>query len=204
MALKLHHLNASRSQRIVWLLLELGVPHEIVHHKRNETTRLAPPDLKKIHPLGKSPLLEDGDVVIAETGAIAEYLLAKFDTAHKLHPKPDSPDFPRYLEWIHSAEGAVFLPGLLTLYTGMAGITDGPVAQMIAGEREKVAAHIEAHLSKHPYFAGDTFTAADCLMGFQIVLSDAQGGLNNRPATKAWLDRVTARPAYQAMLAVGV
>ena len=204
MALKLHHLNASRSQRIVWLLLELGVPHEIVHHKRNETTRLAPPDLKKIHPLGKSPLLEDGDVVIAETGAIAEYLLAKFDTAHKLHPKPDSPDFPRYLEWIHSAEGAVFLPGLLTLYTGMAGITDGPVAQMIAGEREKVAAHIEAHLSKHAYFAGDTFTAADCLMGFQIVLSDAQGGRNNRPATKAWLDRVTARPAYQAMLAVGV
>lgn len=204
MALKLHHLNASRSQRIVWLLLELGVPHEIVHHKRNETTRLAPPDLKTIHPLGKSPLLEDGDVVIAETGAIAEYLLAKFDTAHKLHPKPDSPDFPRYLEWIHSAEGAVFLPGLLTLYTGMAGITDGPVAQMIAGEREKVAAHIEEHLSKHAYFAGDTFTAADCLMGFQIVMTDAQGGLANRPATKSWLDRVTARPAYHTMLAVGV
>lgn len=204
MALKLHHLNASRSQRIVWLLLELGVPHETVHHKRNETTRLAPPDLKTIHPLGKSPLLEDGDVVIAETGAIAEYLLAKFDTAHKLHPKTDSADFPRYLEWVHSAEGAVFLPGLLALYTGMAGIMDGPVAQMIAGEREKVAAHIEAHLSKHAYFAGDTFTAADCLMGFQIVMTDAQGGLANRPATKSWLDRVTARPAYQAMLAVGV
>ncbi len=204
MALKLHHLNASRSQRIVWLLLELGVPHQTVHHKRNETTRLAPPDLKTIHPLGKSPLLEDGDVVIAETGAIAEYLLAKFDTAHKLHPTTDSADFPRYLEWVHSAEGAVFLPGLLALYTGMAGITDGPVAQMIAGEREKVAAHIEAHLSKHAYFAGDTFTAADCLMGFQIVMTDAQGGLANRPATKSWLDRVTARPAYQAMLAVGV
>jgi len=204
MALKLHHLNASRSQRIVWLLLELGMPHEIVHHKRNETTRLAPADLKKIHPLGKSPLLEDGDVVIAETGAIAQYLLAKFDAEHKLHPKPDSPDFPRYLEWLHSAEGAVFLPGLLGLYTGMAGITEGPVAQMIAGEREKVAAHIEAHLSKHAYFAGNRFTAADCLMGFQIVLTDAQGGLANRPATKAWLDRVTARPAFQAMLAVGV
>jgi glutathione S-transferase len=204
MALKLHHLNASRSQRIVWLLLELGVPHEIVHHKRNETTRLAPPDLKKIHPLGKSPLLEDGAVVIAETGAITEYLLAKHDPAHKLHPKPDSPDFARYLEWIHSAEGAVFLPGLLTLYTGMAGITEGPVAQMIAGEREKVAAYIEAHLSKHAYFAGDSFTAADCLMGFQIVLTDAQGGLASRPATKAWLEKVTARPAYKAMLAVGV
>ncbi len=204
MALTLHHLNASRSQRIVWLLKELGVPHDIVSHKRNETTRLAPAELKTIHPLGKSPLLVHDGVVIAETGAIAEYLLATFDTGHRLHPRPGSPDFPRYLEWIHSAEGAVFLPGLLALYTGMAGITDGPVAQMIAGEREKVAAHIEAHLSAHTYFAGEAFTAADCLMGFQIILTNAQGGLANRPAIKAWLDRVTARPAYQEMLAVGV
>lgn len=204
MALKLHHLNASRSQRIVWLLLELGVPHEIVHHTRNETTRLAPPVLKTIHPLGKSPLLEHDGIVIAETGAIAEYLLAKFDTGHALHPKPDSADFPRYLEWVHAAEGAVFLPGLLALYTGMAGLNDGPVAQMIAAEREKVAAHIETHLSQHAYFAGEAFTAADCLMGFQIIMTNAQGGLANRPATKAWLDRVTARPAYLAMLAVGV
>ncbi len=204
MTLKLHHLNASRSQRIVWLLAELGLPHEIVHHTRNAATRLAPPDLLKVHPLGKSPLLEHDGIVVAETGAIAEYLLAKFDTGHTLHPPADSPDFPRYLEWIHAAEGAVFLPGLLALYTGMAGITEGPVAQMIASEREKVAAHIEAHLTAHAYFAGAAFTAADCLMGFQIVMTDAQGGLANRPATKAWLERVTARPAYKAMLAVGV
>ena len=204
MTLKLHHLNASRSQRIVWLLLELGVPHEIIHHKRNETTRLAPPDLMKIHPLGKSPLLEDGGVVIAETGAIAEYLLAKFDPDHKLHPVPASPDFPRYLEWMHSAEGAAFLPSLLTLYLGLAGVMEGPVGQRTVQERDKAAAHIEAHLAKHTYFAGDTFTAADCLMGFQIVMAGAQGALANRPATRAWLDRVTVRPAYAAMLAVGV
>jgi len=204
MTLKLHHLNASRSQRIVWLLLELGVPHEIVHHTRDQATRRGPADLAKVHPLGKSPLLEDHAVVIAETGAIAEYLLAKFDTVHALHPKPDSPDFPRYLEWLHSAEGAVFLPGLLALYTGMAGVTEGPVAQMIAAEREKAASYIEAHLSKHAYFAGTAFSAADCLMGFQIAMTGAQGGLANRPATKAWLDKVTARPAYQAMLAVGI
>jgi glutathione S-transferase len=204
MTLKLHHLNASRSQRIVWLLLELGVPHEIVHHKRNETTRRAPPELLKVHPLGKSPLLEDDGIVIAETGAIAEYLLARHDTGHKLHPETSSPDFPRYLEWLHSSEGAVFLPGLLALYTGMAGITEGPVAQMIAAEREKAADHIEAHLTRHAYFAGSSFSAADCLMGFQIVMTEAQGGLASRPATKAWLERVTARPAYKAMLAVGV
>lgn len=204
MALKLHHLNASRSQRIVWLLLELGVPHEIVHHTRDTATRRGPADLAKVHPLGKSPLLEDGSLVIAETGAIAEYLLAKHDTGHRLHPAKESADFPRYLEWVHSAEGAVFLPGLLALYTGMAGVTDGPVAQMIAAEREKAANFIETHLATHAYFAGSTFTAADCLMGFQIVMADAQGGLAQRPATKAWLDKVTARPAYQAMLAVGV
>lgn len=204
MTLKLHHLNASRSQRIVWLLHELGAPHELIHHKRNETTRLAPPDLLHIHPLGKSPLLEDDGVVIAETGAIAEYLLAKFDAGHKLHPKADSPDFPQYLEWFHSAEGAAFMPSLLTLYLGLAGVMDGPVGQRIAQEREKAAAHIEAHLARHAYFAGSSFTAADCLMGFQIVMTHAQGGLVNRPATKAWLDRVTARPAYAAMLAAGV
>ncbi|MEQ9504745.1 MAG: glutathione S-transferase family protein [Hyphomonas sp.] len=204
MALKLHHLNASRSQRIVWLLLELGTPHEIVHYTRNTETRLAPPELLKIHPLGKSPLLEHDGVVIAETGAIAEYLLAKFDADHKLHPKPDSPDFPRYLEWLHSAEGAAFLPALVTMYVGLAGVREGPFMDRMGAEREKAAAHIESHLSKHAYFAGDTFTAADCLMGFQIVTANAMGGLANRPATTAWLERVTARPAYKAMLAVGV
>ncbi len=204
MTMKLHHLNASRSQRIVWLLLELGVPHEIVHHKRNETTRLAPPDLLHIHPLGKSPLLEHDGMVIAETGAIAEYLLAKFDPAHRLHPAADSPDFPRYLEWMHSAEGAAFLPSLLTLYLGMAGVMDGPVGQRTVQEREKAANHIEAHLSQNAYFAGSQFSAADCLMGFQIVMANAQGALSNKPATKAWLDKVTARDAYKAMIAVGV
>lgn len=204
MALKLHHLNASRSQRIVWLLLELGIPHEIVHYKRNTETRLAPPDLLKIHPLGKSPLLEDDGVVIAETGAIAEYLLAKYDPDHKLHPPASSADFPRYLEWLHSAEGAAFLPGLVTMYVGLAGVREGPFMDRMGAERDKAAAHIEAHLSKHAYFAGDSFTAADCLMGFQIVTANAMGGLANLPATRSWLEKVSARPAYKAMLAVGV
>lgn len=204
MALKLHHLNASRSQRIVWLLLELGVPHEIVHYTRNAETRLAPPELLKIHPLGKSPLLEHDGVVIAETGAIAEYLLAKFDPDHKLHPKAASADFPRYLEWLHAAEGAAFLPSLVTMYVGLAGAPVGPFTERMAAERDKAASLIETHLAKHAYFAGEAFTAADCLMGFQLITANAMGGLVNRPATKAWLDKVTARPAYKAMLAVGV
>lgn len=204
MTLKLHHLNASRSQRIVWLLAELGVPHEIVHYKRDTVTNLAPPELLAIHPMGKSPLLEDGDVVIAETGAIAQYLMGKYDTAFQLHPRPGSPEFPRYLEWAHAAEGAVFLPGLLQVYFSRVDMSGNPVQAMMAAEREKAADTIEAHLSKHPYFAGEHFSAADCLMGFQILMTNAQGGLENRPATRAWLEKMQARPAWQKMMEVGI
>lgn len=204
MALKLHHLNASRSQRIVWLLEELGVEHEIVHHSRHPETRLAPPELLDIHPMGKSPLLDHDGVIIAETGAIAEYLLAKFDPDHNLHPTPDSEDFPRYLEWVHSPEGSVFLPGLFGFYLMNADLLDHPLASVMAAEAAKAANHIEAHLSKHAYFAGDSFTAADCLMGFQLMSTDARGGLEDKPASKAWLKKVQARPAFQRMLAVGI
>lgn len=204
MTLTLHHLNASRSQRIVWLLAELGVEHEIVHHQRNPETRLAPPELLKIHPMGKSPLLVDDGVVIAETGAITEYLMGRYDTDYHLHPRATSPEFPRYLEWIHAAEGAVFLPGLFRFYLMNVGLLDTPLAQAMAGEQEKAMNAIEAHLFAHDYFAGNRFTAADCLMGFQLQTVEAQGGLENRPASKAWLERVRGRPAYQKMLEVGI
>ncbi|MEO0983027.1 MAG: glutathione S-transferase family protein [Pseudomonadota bacterium] len=204
MALKLHHLNASRSQRLVWLIEELGAPVEIVSHQRHPETRLAPPALLDIHPMGKSPLLEYEGGVIAETGAIAEYLLARFDGDHKLHPRSDSPDYPRYLEWLHSAEGAPFLPGLMMFYLANVNLTDSPLSQAMAGEAAKAAAHIERHLSDHAYFAGGAFSAADCLMGFQIQNAVASGAADNAPATKAWLERVQARPAYQRMLAIGI
>jgi len=204
MTLKLHHLNASRSQRIVWLLEELGVEHEIVHHSRHPETRLAPPELLDIHPMGKSPLLDHDSVIIAETGAITEYLLAKFDPEHKLHPRADSADYPRYLEWLHSAEGAVFLPGLFGFYLMNSDLLETPLAAAMMAERTKAANHVEAHLSKHAYFAGDSFTAADCLMGFQLMSTNAQGLLDDKPASKAWLEKVQARPAFQRMLAVGI
>lgn len=204
MALKLHHLNASRSQRLVWLIEEIGVPVEIIHHQRHAETSLAPPVLLDIHPMGKSPLLEDGDIVVAETGAIAEYLLAKYDPDHKLHPRADSPDFPRYLEWLHSAEGAVFLPGLITFYLSSAGLGESELAQRLAPETMKAAMHIEAHLAQHAYFAGATFSAADCLMGFQIQSMEGAGVLGMLPKTAAWLETVRTRPAYQRMLEIGI
>ena len=204
MSLKLHHLNASRSQRLVWLAEEIGVPVEIIHHSRHPETSLAPPALLEIHPMGKSPLFEDGDVVIAETGAIAEYLLAKYDPDHKFHPRADSPNFPRYLEWIHSAEGAVFLPGLLTFYLNSAGLGESDLVQRMAPEVMKAAMHIEDHLAQHTYFAGATFSAADCLMGFQIQSMETAGVLGMLPKTAAWLETVRARPAYQRMLKIGI
>ena len=204
MTLKIHHLNASRSQRIVWLLEELGTPHEVVHYQRNAETGLAPPDLLNFHPMGKSPLLEHDGVVIAETGAIAEYLLAKFDPDHKLHPRSDSADFPRYLEWLHAAEGAIFLPGLMGFYLMNSGLSDHDLASRMGAEAAKASSAIEEHLSKHAYFAGSTFTAADCLMGFQIASVKARGQLPEGSATAAWLDKVQARPAFQRTLAVGI
>ena len=204
MPLKLHHLNASRSQRLVWLIEEIGVPCEIMHHQRHPETSLAPEVLLEVHPMGKSPLLEDDGIVIAETGAIAEYLLAKYDADHKLHPPVNSEDFPRYLEWVHSAEGAVFLPGLLTFYLNMAGLGESDLAQRMAPEVAKAVMHIEGHLAKHAYFAGDTFSAADCLMGFQIQSLEAAGALGMMPKTAAWLESVRQRPAYQRMIEIGI
>ena len=204
MTLTLHHLNASRSQRIVWLLLELGIEHEIVSHQRHPETRLAPPELLKIHPMGKSPLLVDDGVVIAETGAISEYLMGRYDTDFSLHPRPSAPAFPRYLEWTHAAEGAIFLPGLFRFYLGNVGLAEHPLSVAMSAEQTKAMDTIESHLAKYPYFAGDQFTAADCLMGFQLQSAEAMGALDSRPASKAWLAKMRERPAYQKMLEVGI
>lgn len=204
MTLRLHHLNASRSLRLVLLIEELGLDCEIVHHSRDPETRLAPPALLDVHPMGKAPLLEDDGVVIAETGAIAEYLLARHDPEHRMHPRADSPDFPRYLEWLHSAEGAPFLPGLLVFYLASSGLDDHGLAGRMREEAKKAAVAIEAHLSRHPFFAGESYSAADCLMLFQIRNTAMRSGLDGLPATRAWLDRVEARPAFKRMLEIGI
>ncbi|MDG1007881.1 MAG: glutathione S-transferase family protein [Alphaproteobacteria bacterium] len=204
MSLKLHHLNASRSQRLVWLLEELQVLHDIVHHKRDTQTNLAPASLLDIHPMGKSPLLEDDGLVIAETGAIAEYLMAKYDPDHKLHPRPDDKDFPKYIEWIHAAEGAPFLPFLLSVYVGQAETAGAQLEARISEEQLKAVKFMEKHLSENAYFGGDNFTAADCLMGFGLLFISMRPDFADYPAIKAWLENVQARPAFQRMLEVGV
>ena len=201
---KLHHLNASRSQRLVWLLEELGIEYDLVNHQRHPETNLAPPELLDVHPMGKSPLLEDDGIVIAETGAIAQYLLAKHDPGFTLHPKPGTPDFPRYLEWVHAAEGATFLPGLLMFYLMRSELSDHPLAAAMGAEAMKAVGTIEQHLAKNAYFAGDSFSAADCLMGFQIQSAEGNFGLDGTPATKAWLAKVRERPAYKRMLDIGI
>lgn len=202
MSLKLHHLNASRSQRLIWLMEELGLDYEIVHYQRDAETRLAPETLLDIHPMGKSPLLEHDGTIIAETGAIAEYLLAKFDPDHTLHPSADSSNFARYIEWVHAAEGAPFLPFLFAVYTTGYGHQGGPLDQKMESERIKAGKFIEDHLSQNDYFAGDQFTAADCLMGFNIAAALGTGKLG--PASAKWLEKVSQRQAYKKMIEIGI
>lgn len=204
MSIKLHHLNASRSQRLVWLLEELGVPHEIVHYTRHPETNLAPDSLLAVHPMGKSPLLEDDGVVIAETGAIAEYLVAKYDPEHKFHPKINDPDYAKYIEWIHGAEGAPFLPFLMTVYIRAAEAENTMLNTRMQAEQLKAIQFIERHLSENAYFGGQKFSAADCLMGFGVMFMSLRPDFVQYPAIKAWLDKVQAREAFQRMLAVGI
>ena len=196
----LHHLELSRSERIIWLLEELNAPYEIKRYKRDPQIRLAPPELAEKHKLGKAPLLELEDgAVIAETGAIAQYLLETFDPDHALHPAPGTPERLTFLEWMHASEGAVFLPFLMSTYCEATGLKDSLLDQFMDGERAKAFAHIEAHLKENDFFAGEQFSAADCLMGFQLDALAKRGGVKDGTAIKAWLDRVHQRDAYKAM-----
>lgn len=199
MTLTLHHLNLSRSERIVWLLEELGVEYQLQRHSRDVQTRLAPEALTRLHPLGKAPLLEDDGQVIAESGAIAQHLLEKFDPDHKLHPAPGAANRAVFLEWLHAAEGAVFLPFLMNTYLEATGLTDSLLAGYMAGERAKALAAVEAHLTENAFFAGDAFTAADIMMGFQLESADKRGGIDQDSPVKAWLAKLQDREAWHAM-----
>lgn len=199
MALTLHHLNFSRSERIIWLLEELGVSYQLKRYSRDVQTRLAPPELLDIHPMGKAPLLDHDGMILSESGAIALHLLEEFDLDHRLHPAPKAANRAVFLEWVHASEGAVFLPFLMNTYLTGTGLGDTVLAQLMAGERVKAVSTLEQHLGENPYFAGPAFTAADIMMGFQLEALDARGGVNDGSAITAWLGRVRAREGYQAM-----
>jgi glutathione S-transferase len=210
-----HHLEASRSQRILWALEELGVPYELKVYKRNLFTKLADPALKEIHPLGKSPIVVDGDKTLVESGAVLEYLVETYGEG-KFVPKRDTPEFLKYRFWMHYAEGSAMPPLLLKLIFARVKTKTPflirPIAKAIAVGVEKsfidgqIATHfgyIEAELGKSTWFVGDELTAADFQMCYPVEGIFARSDGTERPNTKAWLDRVRARPAYQRALEKG-
>lgn len=213
--LVVHHLNNSRSQRVLWLLEELGLPYEIKRYQRDAATMLAPPELKAIHALGKSPVITDGDKVIAETGAIVEYILETYGQG-RLIPAAGTPERLRYTYWLHYAEGSAMTPLLLKLvFTALPnrapGLMKGLVKSIAAKAQgsfvdPQIKAHVdywEAELSKSAWFAGDEMTGADIMMSFPLEAGIARGGAASRPHVKAFVDKVHARPAYQRALERG-
>lgn len=204
MTLIVHHLENSRSQRILWMLEELGLPYEIKRYERNKQTMLAPPELKRIHPLGKSPVLEDtelGDVIV-ETGAIVEYLVERGDG--RLGPPAHRDGVLRYRQFLHYAEGSMMPPLLVLLVVNRIPLLGKTAAKRIQPMIDVHLDYVEAELSSRPWFAGDTITGADIMMSFPLEAARSRAGLDeSRPATIAWLDKIHARPAYQAALAKG-
>jgi glutathione S-transferase len=197
-----HHLENSRSQRILWLLEELDLPYEVKRYNRDPKTMLAPPSLRAIHPLGKSPLIVDAGHVIAETGAIVEYLVEKADG--RLGPPPHRDAILRYRHFLHYAEGSLMPPLLVLLVIGRLGILGRPARKPIQKMLDVHLDWLEAELAERPWFAGDDFTAADIMMSFPLEAARQRGGLDeSRPNIIDWLERIHARPAYGRALERG-
>jgi glutathione S-transferase len=210
-----HHLNDSRSQRVLWLLEELALPYEIVHHHRDPQTMLAPASLKAVHPLGKSPVIADQGYVIAETGAIVEYLVDR--AGGRLRPQPGTAEFLAYRYWLHYAEGSAMPPLLLKLVFGaIPERTPGlirPLVRMITGQVETsfVDPQLQTHfdywegvLASIKWFAGADFSAADVMMSFPIEAAAQRGdALAGRPCLKAFLEAIHSRPAWKKALEKG-
>jgi glutathione S-transferase len=212
-----HHLNNSRSQRVLWLLEELGVAYEVKRYERDAITMLAPPELLAIHPLGKSPVIIDGSVTVAESGAIIEYLVDRYGGG-RLIPPAGTSERLRYTYWLHYAEGSAMPPLLLKLVFDRVANHPAPwpvstIARRIAGtvtgtfigpQLKRHLDYMEAALEARPWFAGEEFTAADVQMSFPLEAAAARAGLNaGRPRLMAFLDRIHARGAYRHALERG-
>jgi glutathione S-transferase len=212
-----HHLNNSRSQRVLWLLEELGVAYEVKRYERNAETMLAPPALRAVHPLGKSPVITDGALTLAESGAIIEYVAGRYGDG-RLVPTAGTPERLRYTYWLHYAEGSLMPPLLLKLVFDRVESAPmpffiRPVAKAIAGRAKssfiepQINLHldyVEGELGKSTWFAGNDFTAADVQMSFPLEAAAARAGLGpTRPKLTAFLERIHARPAYKRALEKG-
>ena len=200
--LTVHHLNESRSQRILWLLEELGVPYEIKFYSRDPATRLAPPELKAIHPLGKSPVITDGDQTVIESGAIIDYIIRKHG-AGRMAPKPGTAEHEAYLQWLHYAEGSAMLPLMLNMYTGRLGEAGAPLKPRIDSEIANHMAYVEDALAGRDWLVGDGPTGADAQMSFLPEVLKASGRLGAYPNMTAWIERIHARPAWRVGLEKG-
>ena len=212
-----HHLNNSRSQRVLWLLEELGLPYEIRHYQRDPQTMLAPPALREVHPLGKSPVVTDGDATLAESGAIIEYLLEQYGNG-RLLPAPGTPERLRYRYWLHFAEGSAMPPLLLKLVfdrvaSGPMPFFARPIARRISRQMldrlvlpnlKRQLDFMEAELARSEWFAGAEFSAADIQMSFPVEAAAQRAGLDaSRPNLWRYLERIHARPAFRRALERG-
>ena len=196
MTLIVHHLNNSRSQRILWTLEELGVPYEIKHYQRDAVTNLAPPELKAIHPLGKSPLLEDEGTLIEESGAIVQYLLDTYGEG-RFQPAPGSKEALRHLQFMHFAEGSAMTPILLQLYTSRLGDAAAPLQPRIQEQLSSHFAYLETELRPSGHFVGDDWTGADFMLSFPAEIAVMQGQGASYPKLAAFVAAAHARPAWQ-------
>jgi glutathione S-transferase len=197
--LTLHHLNDSRSQRILWMLEELGAPYELKRYQRDAVTRLAPPELKAVHPLGKSPVIVDGDVTLAESGAIVDYIIRKYGQENgqaALRPAEGTAEFEAYQEWLHYAEGSAMLPLMLNLYVGRLREAGAPLHPRIESEIANHLSYVEGALSGRDFFVGEALTGADIQMSFVAEMAKVFGKLPAYPNLAGWLARMHARPAF--------
>ena len=213
--LTVHHLNNSRSQRVLWLLEELGVPYEIVRYQRQSDMR-APKELRAIHPLGKSPVITDGDNTVAESGAIVEYLVETYGDG-RLMPPPRTPERLRCTYWLHYAEGSAMPPLVLKLLFNLMPkrapallrplvrkVSNQALTALVNPQLKQHMAFWEAEIAKSQWFAGEEFTVADIQMSFPLEAAAARAGLEQgHPSAMAFLDRIHRRPAYQRALEKG-
>lgn len=199
--LVVHHLNESRSQRILWLLEELGVPYEIAFHQRDAETRLAPPELVAVHPLGKSPVIVDDGRVVHESGAIIDYIIRKH--GGRFAPAPGTAEHEVYLQWLHYGEGSAMLPLMLLMYVMRLGEAGAPLHPRIESEIANHMSYIEGALAGRDYLLGDAPSGADAQMSFIPEVLKAFGKLDAYPNMAAWIERIHARPAWKAGLEKG-
>ena len=198
--IEIHHLHESRSRRITWMLEELGEPYEVINYLRDPKTRLAPPELAQIHPLGKAPILRDGELVMIESGAIIEYLVRRYGKG-QFAPAMDMPDYNRYIQFLHYAEGSAMLPLMLKLYVGRLGEAGTPLHPRIGSEMQNHLGYLNNELNQRDYFVGDGLTGADVQISFIAQVAVNGAGREAYPNLTRFVDLVEARPAYQRAIA---